>query len=316
MTDCSYAIIGTGAVGGLYGARLQRAGFDVHFLLRSDYEHVRQHGLWIESVEGDFRLDRVHAYDDPRKMPRGDRVIVAVKATANDQLPGILPHVVRPGSLVILLQNGLGAEARLAPLVPQCTLLGGLSFLCAYKAGPGHVRHLDYGKIALALYREDGRPGGVTEEMRRIAADFERSGTPVQLADDLVLARWNKLVWNVPFNGLSVVLDADTRQIMQEAGARALARELMKEVVEGAATQGRVIPEAFVEQMLADTDRMRPYRTSMKLDYDLCRPMEVEAIYGVPWRTAAASGRELPRIGMLYRQLKFLDARRALKRGA
>lgn len=315
MSGFSYAIIGTGAVGGLYGARLQRAGFEVHFLLRSDYEHVREHGLRIESVEGDFRLDRVCAYRDARDMPRCDVVVVSVKATSNDQLPEILPRVVRKDGVVILLQNGLGAEARLAPLVPDCTVLGGLSFLCAYKAGPGHVRHLDYGKIALGLYRDDRRPGGVTEAMRRIAADFERSGTPVELSEDLALARWKKLVWNVPFNGLSVVLDADTRQIMQQPDARALARELMREVVEGAATQGRVIPESFVGQMMADTDRMTPYRTSMKLDYDLGRPMEVEAIYGEPWRTAAASGQDLPRIGTLHRLLKFLDARRTLTRG-
>ena len=96
-----YAIIGTGALGGFYGARLQRAGCDVHFLLHSDYEHVRQHGLVIESKDGDFVLPRINAYRDARDMPACDVIIVALKAIQNHLLPSLLPR----DGVVTLMQN-------------------------------------------------------------------------------------------------------------------------------------------------------------------------------------------------------------------
>ena len=144
--------------------------------------------------------------------------------------------------------------------------------------------------------------------MRRIAAAFERAGIEVELSDDLILARWKKLVWNIPFNGLSVVLNANTDRLVSEPHCRELVAALMDEVVRGADAVGRRVPPDFVQRMIRDTEKMKPYRTSMKIDYDERRPMEVESIFGNPLRAAATAGTDLPRIGMLYRELKFLDA--------
>jgi 2-dehydropantoate 2-reductase len=96
---------------------------------------------------------------------------------------------------------------------------------------------------------------------------------------------------------------------MADPHTRALVQEVMNEVVSDAAACGRRIAPEFVKEMLDRTDRMRPYRTSMKIDYDEHRPMEVEAIFGNPFRAAQQAGAQSPLIGMLYRQLKFLDAR-------
>jgi 2-dehydropantoate 2-reductase len=131
------------------------------------------------------------------------------------------------------------------------------------------------------------------------------------LDEDLLTARWKKLVWNIPFNGLSVVLNATTTEMMADPDARALAEALMREVVADAAACGRQIGKEFVQKMLAYTAKMIPYRTSMKIDYDERRPMEVEAIYGNPLRAAKRAGADSPRLEALYRQLKFMDARNA-----
>ena len=305
----SYAVIGTGAVGGLYGARLARAGHPVHFLAHSDYEHIRRHGLRVDSVDGNFRLRQVAVYRRAADMPRCDVVLITLKATANAILPAVLPHVTRPDGVVILIQNGLGAEETVARIVQPAAVLGGLSFLCCEKEGPGHIRHLDYGRLTIAPYVRGGRAGLVSAAMRRIAADFERAGTLVQLLGDLVLARWKKLVWNVPFNGLGVVLDASTRDLLRDPAVRGLARDLMDEVVRGAAAQGRHIPRSFVARMMRDTERMTPYLTSMKLDFDRGRTMEVDAIYGAPLRAAAKAGCDLPRMALLHALLTFLNPR-------
>lgn len=309
MANCTYAILGTGALGGYYGACLQRAGLEAHFLLHSDYEHVCQHGLVIESPDGDFTLPQVNAYGDVSKMPPCDVVVVALKTTQNHLLPEMLAGVVKDDGVVLVLQNGLGIEEEVARIVGSKRVIGGLCFLCSNKVGPGHIHHLDYKQITLGEYTSDYQFGGITERMRKISADFERAGIPIQLSEDLLLARWQKLVWNIPYNGLSVVLDATTNELMADQHTRSLVEQLMREVVAGAAATARIIPDYFIQQMLEYTEKMTPYRTSMKLDYDEKRSLEVETMFGNPLHTATAAGADLPLIAMLYRQLKFLDAK-------
>ena len=306
----SYAIVGAGALGGFYGACLQRVGLEAHFLLHRDYEHVRQHGLRIESPQGDFTLSHVYAYSQAQDVPRCDVVVVALKTTQNQLLPKILPSVVKDDGVVLVLQNGFGIEAEIAQIVGAERVMGGLCFICSNKIGPGHIRHLDYGAITLGEYAPQGKGNGISDRLQQIAHDFEAAGITIHLAEDLQLARWEKLVWNIPFNGLSVVLDATTNQLMADVHARALVEQLMWEVVTAAAACGCSISNSIVQKMLDYTLKMKPYRTSMKIDYDAQRPLEVEAIFGNPLRAAQRAGTHLPLLAMLYWQLKFLDRSR------
>lgn len=310
MSNLSYAILGTGALGGFYGARLQKAGVDAHFLLNSDREHVKKHGLVIESVDGDFTLPHVRAYGDVSEMPRCDVVAVTMKTTQNHLLPKMLPYVVKDDGVVLVLQNGMGVEEEVAEIVGPDRVMGGLCFICSNKVGPGYIRHLGYLAITLGEYASNYQACGITERMRQIAADFESAGIPITLSEDLLRARWEKLVWNIPFNGLSVVLDATTNQIMTNAYTRALVEELMREVVAGAAACDRILSQDIIDKMIDHTDKMKPYRTSMKIDYDEGRPLEVETMFANPLRKAQTGGAHLARISMLYQQLKFLDSAR------
>ena len=309
MRKRSYAIIGTGAVGGFYGGRLAHAGFDVHFLLHSDYEHVREHGLRVDSPGGDIYLPEANAYSKAEDLPETDVVIVALKTTRNHLLGELLRPFATGDSVALMLQNGLGVEAEAAEVVGADRVMGGLCFLCANKVGPGHIQHLDYGFITLGEHSADGQPGGVTERMRAIGADLESVGIDIRLSDDLVGARWKKLVWNVPFNGLSVVLDTKIDKIMGDPHTLELSEQLMREVAAGSGACGREIGDDFIEYMLGLTREMTPYLTSMKIDCDMKRPMEVEAIFGRPLRAAHEAGAQCPRMEMLYQQLKFIDER-------
>ncbi len=298
------AIIGTGAVGGYYGALLQQAGFKVHFLLHRDYEHVRHHGLWVESPNGDIHLPTVNAYDDPQKMPRCDGVVIALKTTANRVLKKILPQVLKDDGLVLTLQNGLGSEEEIASLVGEGRVIGGLCFLCANKVAPGHIRHVDYGLITLGEYRADGRPGGITPRLEQLGSDMQSASIEIQLIEDLLLARWKKLVWNIPFNGLSVVRNTLTDELVRNPEIRTLCSTLMDEV---AAASIRPIPQDFIEHMMVRTEKMVSYAPSMKLDFDRSNPMEIESIYGNPLRAAKARGIAMPETEKLYHQLLELE---------
>jgi 2-dehydropantoate 2-reductase len=301
----SYAIIGTGALGGFYGARLQRAGCELHFLLHRDYEHVRQHGLICESPDGDFTLPKVNAYADVQEMPKCDVVCVCLKTTQNHLLPQLLPPIVKDDGVVLVMQNGLGMEAQVAEIVGAQRVAGGLCFLCSNKIGPGHIRHLGYSLVALGEFATRGISG----RLHAIADDLQRAGVEIELAEDLDVIRWQKLVWNIPYNGLSVVLDATTRELMTQPHTRQLVEEIMREVVADAQTCGVAVTDEIIEKMLSNTEKMTPYRTSMKIDYDEHRPLEVEAIFGNPLRAVQRTEAASPLLEQLYHQLKFLDAR-------
>src|ERR1041385_5180617 len=223
-----YAIIGAGALGGYFGARLHHAGLTVHFLLNSDYEHVKRHGLKVETTDGDFSIARPSVFASPSELPRCDVALIGLKSTSNDALPAILSHVIKPGGAVLVMQNGLGVEEPVARIAgPGVTVLGGMAFLCSNKVGPGHIRQMDYGSVRLGQYAPDGVPAGITENMSSVAEDFGRAGVHVDLEEDLVMARWKKLVWNVPYNGLTVVLGTTTDRLMGDPHTRSLCESLM-----------------------------------------------------------------------------------------
>lgn len=308
MSRRSFAILGTGAVGGFYGGLLARAGFPVHFLMRSDFEFVRANGLRVDSKQGDFHLASVQAYDRVENMPPCDVTILALKSTQNHLLPRLLPPTTSEQGIVLVLQNGLCPEQETAQIVGKDRVLGGVCFLCCNKVGPGHIRHLDYGTIVMGEHREaHEQPVGVTQRLESIVQDLKSAGIDAVASPDQWLSRWKKLMWNIPFNGLSVVLNASTDRLINDSHCAALAQSLMEEIRTAASACGRSIPAEFVDEMIAHTRAMVPYDSSMRLDYRAGRPLEVEAIFGAPIRAAEAAGYSPRQVKMLYQQLKFLD---------
>jgi len=324
-TPFSYAVLGTGAVGGLYGGLLAHAGADVHFLLHSDIDHVREHGLRVDSVLGDFHLPKPNVYDDVRKMPPCDVVLIALKTTHNDRLDQLLPPLLKDSSVVLTLQNGLDVEADAERSAGAGRVLGGCCFLCSNKVGPGHIRHLDYGRIAFGVYRPsdpavDTRH--VEQRGQQILADLQSAGIDATWSEDLAATRWRKLMWNIPFNGLSVTLDASTDELIGCPYSRRLAEQLIAEVHLGAATCGVEVPEEAKAQTIRNTEKMVPYDSSMRLDDKHGRPMEVEAIFGAPLRAVSRSlGQSsenqiesvesvMPRVSMLYHELSYRNRSR------
>lgn len=305
VSGLSYAIIGSGALGGYYGGRLAHAGAEVHFLCHSDYEHVAEHGLVVESTQhGDVTLPKVNAYASVAEMPRCDVVVVGLKTTSNALLAELLPGVVKEDGVVLTLQNGLGAEDQCAAVVGAERVMGGLCFLCSNKVGPGHIRQTRFDHMKLGEFASRG----VSPRMQAIASDFGMGGIKVELSEDLNAARWDKLVWNVPYNGLCAVLGIDCVALMEDAHGAALAEALMREVLAGAQAVARhTISNVFVEKMLTNTLKMDAYKPSMQIDREMGRPMEVEAIYGEPVRRAESAGVSVPRMRMLYEQLSILN---------
>jgi 2-dehydropantoate 2-reductase len=300
--NLKYAIVGTGAIGGFYGGMLANAGHDVHFLFHHDYDYVCKHGLKIDSVLGNFHLQEINAYRSTEQMPKCDVVLVCLKSTNNEILQKILPPLLHPKTCVILVQNGLKIEEDLAAFFPGLSIAGGLAFICSNKIADGHIVHLDYGKMNIGSFRGDNK-----ELLNQVCNDFVTARVPTEFSDNLAASRWKKLVWNIPYNGLCVVLNTTTEQLMNHPRTYELVCDLMYEVKGAAKACGVSISDDFIREMLEYTKVMKPYAPSMKLDYDFKRPMEIGAIYSAPIAEARSHGFAMPKVTILEQQLRFLQ---------
>lgn len=316
------AVVGCGAVGSFYGAKLARAGDEVHFLLRSDYDAVQRQGVLIRSPAGDFQV-RPRCARRAEEIGLADLVLIGLKTTANETFPQLLPPLVRPDTAVLTLQNGLGNEEDLARLFPVGQILGGLCFVCLNRVAPGVIQHLDYGQVVLGEFQRQPEP-----RTHDLAARLRAAGVPCTVADNLARAHWQKLVWNIPFNGLGVASAAGFDALAQPCGNprpssaheclttdklladprwEQLVRDLMLEVIAAARALGFDIRDALADQLIERTRTMGAYRASTLIDFERGQPLELQSLFLEPLRQATQAGVAMPRLAALCAVLKELD---------
>lgn len=318
-------VVGCGALGSFYGAKLWKAGHDVHFLLRSDYDVVREQGVQIESPGGNF-VASPHAARSPEEIGVCDVVLIGLKATANAEFAKLLPPLVGSNTAVLTLQNGLGNEEVLAKLFPAEQILGGLCFVCLNRLRPGFIRHIEHGFVMIGEFQRKPLP-----RTQAIAEMFQQAGVKCSVSEDLGKAHWEKLVWNVPFNGLGVaglagieamtsgVVPANitrkeclpTDELLRDARWTELVRGLMLEVIHAAEMLGHDIPELLADKMIERTRSMGTYRASTLIDFERGQPLELESLFLEPLKQAEQAGAHTPLLKNLCAVLTELDSRRA-----
>jgi len=304
----TYVVIGAGAIGGFYGAHLAKAGQDVHFLFRKDADYVREHGLNVISPDGNFSLPEVNAYPSWDSLPQADVVIVAVKSQANEEVAQRIPQVLKPDGAVLLIQNGINGEPIYAEqLQDSQEVIGGLAFIGSQRTAPNEISHFSFGTLTLAGYSNDYRPVAPTAKMQQIQEDFAPSGVPIVLADNLLGSRWQKLLWNIPFNALSVILRARTDTLVNDPAIVDLVRELMQEVSDAADAERCPLPDGLIDAMIDGTKFMPAYATSMKVDFDHGRGLELDSIVGQPIVRARNAGAPMLATEVIYRQLQYIN---------
>ncbi len=315
------AVVGCGAVGSYYGALLCRDGNETHFLLRSDYDIVRRRGVSIKSPNGDFNA-RPRCARDPREIGVCDLVLIGLKTTANDRLPDLLPPLVDKHTAVVALQNGLGTEAEIEKLIPSNQILGGLCFVCLNRTAPGIIHHIAHGKIVMGEYKRWPEP-----RTHDLCTLFKHAGIPCRVADNLEHAHWEKLVWNIPFNGLGVAASAGydaciegrlnpdrprgpalaTDALLKNPKWEKLVRELMMEIIMTANRLKFPIPESYAERNIERTRVMGAYRASTLIDFERGQPLELENLFLIPRRQAREAGVKTPRLDGLCDILSALN---------
>ena len=307
MEKLKYAIIGTGGIGGYYGGMLARSGFDVNFLLRSDYDYVRQNGLQVDSVRGDFHVEHVKAYRSTAEMPACDVIFVCLKTSDNSILKTILPPILGKSSRVVLIQNGIGVEREVQEMLPDVALAAGVAYVCTSKVGPGHIHHQDLGKLIIAPFTEGGNISAEDTVLNQAANDLTKAGVDASIGEYGGL-RWKKSVWNIPFNGLTVVLNTTTDKLVTNPESAELVRRLALEVIGAAKCCGFNLSKDMADATIELTRGMIPYSPSMKLDFDRRHKMEIKYLYNNAIEEAARHEADMPLTRMLAEQLAFIEA--------
>lgn len=301
------AIVGAGAVGGYYGARLAQSGLDVAFLLRSDFEHVKKHGLKIQSIAGDFDVPDVSCARSSEEIGQVDLIIIAWKTTANHQFSEVVVPLLHEKTAIITLQNGLGNVEELARLFGAERVFGGLCFVCINRLSAGVISHTASGLIRLGEYQPAGG-----DRLQKLVEILSKGGIHCQAVDDLEKAQWMKLIWNVPFNGLAIAEGGvDTLTLLETSGVEERIRVLMSEVQAVAAALGHEIDDQFLEQQIKITWPMKAYRPSSMIDFVDGKEVEVDAIWRQPLLRAKALGVSVPGMEALLQEIENRLAERS-----
>ncbi len=301
----SIVVVGAGAVGSYFGGRLAQGGATVSVVCRSDYDTVKQRGITVKSCDGDFQFTPTCtlAHDEPPNCPAYYYVIVAMKVLPHIDVPATIRDFVGPHTAILLLQNGIDIEASVARAFPENEVISGLAFICVSRTAPGVVHHQDHGRIVLGRY-----PAGRSSRVTALQRSFEAAGVPCRVSTDILTDRWAKLLWNAPYNTLSVLAGGvTTKEIMDDPALSVLVRQIMLEIRTIAAAYGCRIDMTVVDKHVEDTRTMRPYKTSMLLDFEAGRPLEVEAILGNALRMAAEKALPTPKLDVLYPLLATID---------
>lgn len=293
-------IIGAGAVGLYYGGRLAQSGREVHFLARSDYEALQNDGLRVQSIHGDFHLPHPMIARDSREIGPVDLVILAWKSTANGYLSEVLAPLMHESTQVLTLQNGLGNCEAIAAITGAQSVLAGQCFVCLNRIAPACVSHLAGGKITLGEWQ-----GHSPDRVKKIVEMLQQAGVSASRAEDLERAQWEKLVWNIPFNGLSVADGGVTTDVLLSSPeTEAEIRALMEETVAAARAMGHQIDPSWIDFNIERTRLMGAYRTSSMIDFLAGRELEIDAIWREPLRRGIAAGIAMPRLEKLLARIE------------
>ena len=290
-------IIGAGGVGAYFGGRLAQGDLSVSVVCRSDYDVVKSGGFDIKSINGDFLFipDQVCQAPD-EYLQEADYVIVSVKALPEIDIVKLLRPVVKPHTAIVLLQNGIDIEHDVYDAYTNNELISGIAYIGVARKGDGKIEHQGGGHLSVGLF-----PKGVSKRVELLHSLFEQSGVECEIRRDIVTKRWEKLLWNVPFNSLSVLGGCiDTQQIMADKHLVSLAEKTMREVVTVAKACDVDLDDKLIEWNLEYTRNFPPYKSSMLLDFENGRKMEAEAILGNVVKLAKKHEISVPYIETLF----------------
>ncbi len=304
-----YAIISGGAVGCSCGGPLSQSGCDVHILFPTTYHQIMKHGLTIREKNGDTLYQSIKAYSDIKDMPPCDIIIVALKTTQNIHLKKLLTPLLKKDSIIMTMQNGLGSEKDIAAVTKNHSILSAITTIGAVRINPFVIQLNNLGIVKLAVYYNHN--ASLTDKMiQNIVTDFTRAKIPIEVHNDYLQLRWEKLLWNIPFNGLCITKGQTADKIAKNYAP--LLRKLATEIIAIAEAYHKKIPKEYFENLIHVTQNLPDFKSSMVRDYEDKKPLEIGAIYMEPLKAAKSKNIPCPLLEDFCHELIALDLKNRL----
>jgi 2-dehydropantoate 2-reductase len=299
------AVMGAGAVGGYFGARLAASSNEVAFIARGFHlTALRRDGLAVESYRGDLRVRDALFTDDPVQVGAVDLILFCVKSYDTEPVAQSLGPMMGPETIILSLQNGVDNPDRIARLWSHHPVLAGVVYIASQLLGPGRIKHSAGGKIVFG--ESDGRAQLATEAVERVLAS---AGISYEANRDIRAAQWRKLLWNAPFCAISCLTRATVKEIVESDALTKLALDCMSEVQEAAITQAVDLSPALFDETLHFSKGLGDFKPSMLQDLEAGKPLEYEAFNGIVVKLLERAGKQAPTNQVFYRALKYLDER-------
>ncbi|MEX0323732.1 MAG: 2-dehydropantoate 2-reductase [Puniceicoccaceae bacterium] len=291
-------IIGAGALGSYFGIRLAASGIPVTFLLRSDFAHVDENGMELTLSDGTREtLEEPMIVKTAERMGKMDWVIVGLKTTRNHLFETLLPPVVGPDTVLITIQNGLGNAEALQELFPDNPVIGALCQIGVNREAPGRIRSFVPGD---GFVQVGADPPAKQEQLSQLQKILSLASIRTKITPSLGEALWRKLMWNVPFNGLTVAIGGQgTDAVCEDPALRKTAIALMEEIRLAGNALGYPIESEYTDKLMHFTDKLGAYKASSVLDWLAGRRLEVESIYRKPLEAGTAAGVPMPHLETL-----------------
>ncbi len=296
------AILGAGAVGGYYGGLLARSGNEVTFIARGAHlAAIRECGLRVESVHGDFEVCPAQATDDPATVGPVDLVLVTVKSYGLEEAAVAARSLVGPETCVLPLLNGLDAAERLAAVLGDGPVLAGLTHISASVVAPGLIRQVS--PLRRITFGE--RDGTITPRAGRIRDTLAAGGIEVVLTPAVEVALWEKFVFIASIGGVCSLTRLPIGPVLALPETRQLYLDALREVEAVGRARGVALPADIVEQTLRLTEGFAPQtKPSLLADLEAGRPLELEALSGTVVRYGRQAGVPTPVHRVIYAALK------------
>lgn len=295
------AVMGTGGVGGYFGARLAASGQDVHFIARGPHlAAIRETGLRVKSGAGDLTIEPAQATDTPADIGPVDFVLFAVKLYDTESAGRLLAPLIGPETGVVDLQNGIDGEDELAAIVGPDHVVGGVAYISARIDEPGVILHVGKG-AKLAFGELDGRR---SPRVEALAAACEAAGFSHEVSDNIETAIWSKLVMLASMSALSCLTRLPVDEALAEPETVELYRAAMKEVADVAAAKGVALPDDVLAGFNAVTRGGSRILPSMLVDLERGKPLELDRLSGAVVRAGIEVGVPTPFHAMALALLK------------
>ncbi len=295
------AIFGAGGAGGYFGARLAQSGEDVTFIARGEHlDAIRERGLRIDSIHGDFIVHPAKATEDPGDVDPVDMVLLGVKAWQVPMVSQTIRPLVGPETVIVPVQNGVEASAQLVDKLGAKHVIGGLAKIISFKVGPGHIHHAGADPY-IAIGELDKQPSKRTEHIRDV---FQRSGISIDISADIQAALWQKFLFVVSWGGVGALVDAPIGVLRNVPETRQMLVQSMNEVLAVAKAKEVDIENGVVEKTMSFVDKLPPGgTTSLQRDLTEGKPSELDSWNGAVVRLGQTESVKTPLNTIIYNSL-------------